>query len=118
MRCRSDSPRAPMERAGSAGNGRISWYHSRMGGAIPSAARLIEGMFSMSTAAGLRERYVLYVRLLAHWRQWCFGIGLVLAIFLVNQPAWQGGPLWDDDAHMTRRGLQSRNGLYRIWFDL
>ena len=39
-------------------------------------------------------------------------------VFLVYQPAWQGGFIWDDDAHVTRAELRSWHGLYRIWFDM
>ena len=42
---------------------------------------------------------------------------LVAMVFLVYQPAWQGGFVWDDDAHVTRPELCSWQGLYRIWFD-
>ena len=43
---------------------------------------------------------------------------LLLAVFLAYQPAWQGGLIWDDDAHVTRPELRSWDGLYRIWFDV
>ena len=49
---------------------------------------------------------------------WLFAAALVVAVFLVYQPAWQGGLLWDDDAHVTRPELRSWHGLYRIWFDV
>jgi tetratricopeptide (TPR) repeat protein len=39
-------------------------------------------------------------------------------VFLVYRPAWQGGFLWDDDAHVTKIGLRSLSGLGRIWWDL
>jgi tetratricopeptide (TPR) repeat protein len=42
----------------------------------------------------------------------------VLAVFLVYQPAWRGGFIWDDDAHVTKPELRSWHGLYRIWFEL
>lgn len=46
----------------------------------------------------------------------------VLAILLLSvaiyQPAWHGGLLWDDPAHITRPELRSLNGLWRIWFDV
>jgi hypothetical protein len=35
---------------------------------------------------------------------------------MAYQPAWQGGFLWDDDAHVPRPELRSWQGLYRIWF--
>jgi tetratricopeptide (TPR) repeat protein len=43
---------------------------------------------------------------------------LVVAVLLVYQPAWRGGLIWDDDAHVTSPELRSWHGLYRIWFDL
>ena len=33
-------------------------------------------------------------------------------------PAWHGGLLWDDDAHLTRESLRSLDGLWRIWFEI
>ena len=42
---------------------------------------------------------------------------LVIAVFLAYQPAWQGGLLWDDQAHVTRPDLRSWQGLCRIWFE-
>ncbi len=43
---------------------------------------------------------------------------LLLATLATYQPAWHGGLLWDDDAHVTAAGLRSWDGLRRIWFDL
>ncbi len=43
---------------------------------------------------------------------------LLLATLAVYQPAWRGGFLWDDDAHVTEAALRSWDGLRRIWFDL
>ena len=51
-------------------------------------------------------------------RDWLFAAALVVAVFLAYQPAWQGGFIWDDEAHVTRPELRSWHGLYRIWFDL
>ena len=42
----------------------------------------------------------------------------MIVVFLAYQPAWQGGLIWDDDAHVTKPELRSWHGLYRIWFDL
>ena len=43
---------------------------------------------------------------------------LLLAVLLAAYyPAWHGGPLWDDDAHLTREALRSGAGLWRIWFE-
>jgi tetratricopeptide (TPR) repeat protein len=43
---------------------------------------------------------------------------LLLVTALAYQPAWHGGMLWDDDAHLTRSDLQSVDGLRRIWLDV
>jgi tetratricopeptide (TPR) repeat protein len=43
---------------------------------------------------------------------------LVVAVLLVYQPAWHGGFIWDDDAHVTKPELRSWQGLYRIWSDV
>ncbi len=43
---------------------------------------------------------------------------LLLATVAAYQPAWHGGMLWDDDAHITSSALRSADGLQRIWFDL
>jgi len=37
---------------------------------------------------------------------------------LAYQPAWRGGMLWDDAAHVTKPALRSLEGLGRIWFEL
>src|SRR5271169_55353 len=44
---------------------------------------------------------------------------LILALALACYwPSLHGGMVWDDDAHVTRPGLRSLEGLWRIWFDL
>ena len=43
---------------------------------------------------------------------------LLWVTLAVYWPALQGGPLWDDDSHITRPELQSLHGLWRIWFDV
>ena len=53
------------------------------------------------------------------WRVQCSLLALLLtATFAAYYPAWHGGLLWDDDAHVTRSELRSAAGLWRIWFDL
>ncbi|HXT68318.1 MAG TPA: tetratricopeptide repeat protein [Vicinamibacterales bacterium] len=52
------------------------------------------------------------------WRADLLWIGLLLATLLAYSPAWHGGLLWDDDAHLTKEALRSWNGLWRIWFDI
>jgi len=46
---------------------------------------------------------------------WAMIFCATLAAYL---PALRGGLLWDDDGHLTKPGLQSLHGLWRIWFDL
>ncbi len=52
------------------------------------------------------------------WKSWLFLVGLVAAVFLVYQPAWHGGYLFDDNQHVTRPELRSLHGLHRIWFEI
>ena len=42
---------------------------------------------------------------------------LVIATFAAYLPAWNGTPIWDDDAHLTRPELRSLEGLTRIWVE-
>ncbi len=51
-------------------------------------------------------------------RDWLFAAALALAVFLVYQPAWQGGFVWDDDSYVLRPNLHTLQGLGRIWYDL
>jgi tetratricopeptide (TPR) repeat protein len=43
---------------------------------------------------------------------------LLAATLLAYQPAWNGQPLWDDAAHMTKPALRSAAGLASIWTQL
>jgi tetratricopeptide (TPR) repeat protein len=43
---------------------------------------------------------------------------LPLATLVVYLPALRGSLLWDDSGHITKRELQSLQGLWRIWFEL
>jgi len=51
-------------------------------------------------------------------RDWLKGLLLVAAIFLVYQPVWYAGFIWDDDAHVTKPELRSLAGLGRIWIQV
>jgi tetratricopeptide (TPR) repeat protein len=42
---------------------------------------------------------------------------LLAATLLAYQQVWHAGFIWDDDAHVTRPGLQGLHGLWRIWHD-
>ncbi|UCE64069.1 MAG: glycosyltransferase family 39 protein, partial [Nitrospirota bacterium] len=47
-----------------------------------------------------------------------FAVAVFAVTLAAYQPAWHGGPLWDDGAHITRTELRSAEGLGRIWFEL
>jgi tetratricopeptide (TPR) repeat protein len=42
---------------------------------------------------------------------------ILLATLVAYYPAWHGGPVWDDDGHLTSRELQPVEGLKRIWIE-
>jgi protein O-mannosyl-transferase len=44
-----------------------------------------------------------------------FAATLVAAVFLVYQPAWNGGFLWDDDTHLLNNPVLRPGGLLRTW---
>ncbi len=55
--------------------------------------------------------------------RWRLGTRALLSLLLpvaalAYFPAWHGGALWDDNAHLTRVDLRSTAGLWRIWFDV
>ncbi len=50
-------------------------------------------------------------------RDWICALLLVLVTVLAYQPAWNGKPIWDDDAHITKPELRSLGGLARIWME-
>ena len=50
-------------------------------------------------------------------RDWFFCLILAVVTMLAYQPAWNGGFLWDDDAHIATTQLRSLDGLRRIWFE-
>jgi tetratricopeptide (TPR) repeat protein len=43
------------------------------------------------------------------------GLLLIAATAIAYFPAWNGKPIWDDNAHMTSPALRSLDGLVRIW---
>ena len=56
----------------------------------------------------------------ARWasRPWLLALVLVIITFVVYQPVWHAGFIWDDDLHVTQNvNLRSLHGLYRIWFE-
>ena len=49
---------------------------------------------------------------------WLLPLGLLALVATIYAPAWHGGLLWDDPAHITRADLRSLSGLWRIWFEV
>ena len=43
------------------------------------------------------------------------GLLLIAAVAIAYLPAWNGKPIWDDNAHITSSWLSSVRGLVRIW---
>jgi tetratricopeptide (TPR) repeat protein len=69
-------------------------------------------------ASGGTATYAAAPPLHAPWSraEWIWAGLLVLAIFAAYRPAWHGGFVWDDDAHVPRADLRSWDGLATIWF--
>lgn len=55
----------------------------------------------------------------ASWlsRPWVVGALLALATLIAYLPAWNGSPVWDDNAHMIQPQMRSLDGLRRIWLE-
>jgi hypothetical protein len=50
-------------------------------------------------------------------KDWLFVIALIAAVFLVYQPVWHAGFIWDDDTFLFNNSLiKQSNGLYQFWF--
>jgi tetratricopeptide (TPR) repeat protein len=50
-------------------------------------------------------------------QDWLLPLALAAMVLLAYQPAWNGKPVWDDEAHLTKPELRSWNGLARIWIE-
>ncbi len=48
-------------------------------------------------------------------RDWLPAIIIIAVTLWAYYPAWNGKPVWDDDAHITKPELRSIEGLARIW---
>jgi|ERR1700730_18884593 hypothetical protein len=48
-------------------------------------------------------------------QDWLLSLLLVILTMVAYLPAWNGTPIWDDDAHLTKPELRSLEGLARIW---
>ena len=50
-------------------------------------------------------------------KEWLFVIALIAAVFLVYQPVWHAGFIWDDDTFLVNNPLiKLPDGLYQFWF--
>ena len=50
-------------------------------------------------------------------KDWLLVIALIAAVFLVYQPVWHAGFIWDDDTFLFNNPLIKQfNGLYQFWF--
>ena len=50
-------------------------------------------------------------------KDWLFVIALIVAVFLIYQPVWHAGFIWDDDTFLVNNPLiKQSNGLYQFWF--
>jgi protein O-mannosyl-transferase len=49
---------------------------------------------------------------------WILGFLLFAVTLAAYYPAWNGQPIWDDDAHITKPDLRSVTGLARIWTEI
>ena len=48
-------------------------------------------------------------------RVWLFSLLLMVATATAYLPAWNGKPIWDDNAHITQPELRGGHGLVEIW---
>jgi protein O-mannosyl-transferase len=71
----------------------------------PSAAPEIHGPIKLSShqPIGLAPQ------------DWLLTLLLVILTMTAYLPAWNGTPIWDDDAHLTKPELRPLQGLARIW---
>ena len=44
-----------------------------------------------------------------------FSLALIVATAVAYLPAWNGKPIWDDNAHITQPELRSWHGLVEVW---
>src|SRR5438270_5733941 len=47
-----------------------------------------------------------------------FSLALIVATAVAYLPAWNGKPIWDDNAHITQPELRSWHGLVEIWTEV
>src|SRR5438105_2410823 len=46
---------------------------------------------------------------------WLLAVGIVIAVFLVYQPAWRGGFIFDDDSSLLENPVLRPGGLAKVW---
>ena len=51
-------------------------------------------------------------------KDWFLALALLVVTMIAYSPAWNGQPIWDDDAHLTSPELRSLPGLTQIWTQL
>jgi tetratricopeptide (TPR) repeat protein len=51
-------------------------------------------------------------------KDWFLALALFVVTMIAYSPAWNGQPIWDDDAHLTSPELRSLPGLTQIWTQL
>src|SRR5207237_10398251 len=44
-----------------------------------------------------------------------FSLALIVATAVAYLPAWNGKPIWDDNAHITQPELRSWHGMAEVW---
>src|SRR5207249_11660272 len=44
-----------------------------------------------------------------------FSLALIVATAVAYLPAWNGKPIWDDNAHITQPELRPWHGLLEVW---
>lgn len=49
------------------------------------------------------------------WKDWFAAAALVAAVFLMYQPCWHGGFLFDDELHLLNNPVLKPGGLAKIW---
>jgi tetratricopeptide (TPR) repeat protein len=90
---------------------------SKLPGGRPLARAGVAGAVTMDrrTGAGRGSDAGWLGGAIPTWALWPL---LVIVTAAAYYPAWHGGLLWDDPAHITRPELRSLGGLWRIWFDI
>jgi tetratricopeptide (TPR) repeat protein len=94
-----------------------------MNGKVVKSKKGKSRLTQTSRQSGLRERVQLSLAQTVPagssfaLNDWLFVIALIAAVFLVYQPVWHAGFIWDDDTFLFSNPLiKQANGLYQFWF--